>query len=228
MSNFNCCHCFREIKSSSFAKCANCRLHLHFACIGLSDDQATFMLNLNSTNIKILCNRCEAESVSLNKIVSSIEAVRTSLEERLNNIEALINTSNVTPIVREEIICESVERSLRSKNVILANVSENSGKSDVELANDILEIIDEAATVSPDEVIRLGKNNGGRPRLLKLHFKSVETARLVLKKRNVLKSNAQFAKIIVRDDKSPQQLAYLKQLNSELQERRRNGIKISR
>ena len=148
--------------------------------------------------------------------------------KRLDNLEKLINTTSITPNIKEEIITESVERTLRARNLILANVPENSGRPDAEIANDVLGIIDPSVTVSPLDVIRLGKmsdNPRGRPHLLKLRFKNVETARLVLKKRIVLRSNPNFKMIAVLNDKMPNQLAHLKQLNSELQLRRRNGEK---
>ena len=221
--SYNCCHCFREINGKSFAKCANCRLHLHFACLDMSEDEANLFLQLKSNNVKILCNRCNAELASLNKIMNTMESIKSSLETRLADIVKLIHTSGASPTSKEEIISESVERSFRSYNIILKNVPENSGRADVDMANNILEVIDNSVTVAPGNVFRLGKFKKGRPRLLKLRLKTVEMARLVMKKRNMLKGNENFKNVIVGTDKTPQQLRYLKDLNSELELRRNEG-----
>ena len=223
--SYNCCHCFREIGSVSYAVCANCSLHLHFACLNMSKEEAKLFLQLKSTNVKILCNRCNAELASFNKIMSSIETIKSSLETRLDSIEKIINTASISPSNKEEIISESVDRSLRAKNIILLNVPENSGRSDVDLANDILEVVDETATVAPDNVVRLGKESNGRPRILRLRFKTIEMARLVLKKRGMLKVSNNYKNIIIREDRTLQQIKYLKDLNSELNRRTSEGAR---
>lgn len=43
----------------------------------------------------------------------------------------------------------------------LTNVPEHTDRSDVDLANDIMEVIDGTAVVSPDGVSRIGRPRGG-------------------------------------------------------------------
>lgn len=228
MTDYNCCHCFREIKSPSYAVCSGCKLHLHYNCIGMSEREASLVLSLKTTNVKILCNRCDKELLTQKQIIDKIDTINSSLDKRLSDIEKLIQSLNSMNANKEEIITESVERSLRSRNVILLNVPENSGCDDAELVNDILAVIDESAVVHPEEVSRIGKvnnSNNKRPRLIKLRFKTVELAKLVLRKSKALKDNERFNRIMVRDDKTPQQINYLKKLNEELHSRRSKGEK---
>lgn len=116
-----------------------------------------------------------------------------------------------------------MERSWKASNVILTNVPENAETSDVTLANDILEAIDPKAVVFPDDVKRLGKVVNGRSRLLQLSFKKVETAKLILRKRDVLKNHHKFKGIGVREDRTKQQIDYMNCLREELNNRRSQG-----
>ena len=189
----------------------------------MSENDVNVIKNIKSQNIKILCNRCESYMSSLSKITTSIDNIKTTLETRLDKIESLINSSVFNRSADEDLITESVQRSLRAKNIILANVPENSGLADVDVANDILEVIDNSLVVSPDYIARLGTAKTGHPRLLRLRFKYIEHAKLALKKRDALKGNTKYANILVRDDKTLQQINYLKNLKTELQRRRDNG-----
>lgn len=48
----------------------------------------------------------------------------------------------------------------------------------MDVANDIRECTDESAAVFPENVFRLGSASTGRPRPLKLRFKTTDLARL--------------------------------------------------
>ena len=77
------------------------------------------------------------------------------------------------------------------------------------MANDILELIDTDALVFPGCVVRAGKFNGNRPRLLKLKIKAPEIARMVLRKKS---ASTKFSKMVIRHDKTLMQLNQLKNL----------------
>lgn len=223
MEDGHCCQCFKSTLTSKSTQCFSCKLNIHFKCIKIAESDFQAILKLGSNNVKIICNRCNVTMSSVSQLHSSIEEVKTALNERLKRIEEMIEASTVSSPSKEEIIAESVDRSYRATNVILTNVPEDSGSSDVDLANDILEVVDSSAVVLPDNVTRLGKSVNGRPRLLRLRFNSVEMAKLVLRKKDVLKSNAKFNKIGIRDDKTKQQQTYLRTLNDELKKRRAQG-----
>lgn len=225
MANFNCAHCFNDINGKNYVECFSCKLHLHYACIDVADKDIDSIRKLSSRNLKIICNRCNVTLSSVAELRKSIEDIKSAMEERLTHIESLISTVSISPTDKEELLSESAERSTRANNVILTNVPETPNTRDVDIANDILEIIDSAAIVSPDDVERIGNSVNGRPRLLKLRFKSAEMARLVLRKRDALRKSKVFGKVFVRDDKTKQQQNYLQNLNQELKIMRANGIK---
>ena len=152
--------------------------------------------------------------------------MQSSFGKRLELIEEAVRTPKLRMSEQEEVIRESVERTLRVSNIIVANVPENPQISDVDIANDILECIDPSAVVSPEHIMRIGKPAGNKPRLLKLKFRNPETARMVLRKKAVLKSS-RYSNVSIRDDKTPKQMSYLKQLQGELHRKNNDGQKFT-
>ena len=80
--------------------------------------------------------------------------------------------------------------------------------------------------MSPENVVRIGRAVGNRPRLLRIKFKSVEMARTVLRKKSSL-SKSKYKQVIVRDDKTPRQLKHLQELREELRCRNAHGNKYT-
>lgn len=101
-------------------------------------------------------------------------------------------------------------------------IQESVDCDDVNTANDILELIDLSAVVCPDEVFRIGNFIPEKDRPLKLTFKRVEMAKLVLRKSPILKKT-KFSKIILSSDKTRLQQQYYRNLKNELTERINNG-----
>ena len=222
---FNCCQCFHVITGDNPHQCDSCRLPLHLECLSLDPDEIKIFSKKRSINIKLVCNRCSVSLSAASELKTIINKLSESLDARLTKIESsLASVSSPSVSQQEEIIQESVDRSLRAYNVILTNVPENSNVSDVELANDILEQIDASAVVQPDGVQRLGKqNSSSRPRLLKLSFKKTETANLVIRKGFVLRQNDNYKNISVRSDKTKKQMNFFNTVLSEYKRRRENG-----
>jgi hypothetical protein len=107
-----------------------------------------------------------------------------------------------------------VERSIRACNVILYNVGKDPHVQDVKIANDILKVIDTSLAVSPENVVRLGKGGGRKPAPLKLRLENSDSARSYLRKQSVLLGKDVYAKIVIREDKTPRQMQYLKSLRT--------------
>jgi hypothetical protein len=140
--------------------------------------------------------------------------MKTSFEERFRQLKTLIrsNTTNTNHADREAIIEESVERSIRACNVILYNVGKDPHVQDVKIANDILKVIHTSLAVSPENVVRLGKGGSRKPAPLKLRLENSDSARSYLRKQSVLLGKDVYAKIVIREDKTPRQMQYLKSL----------------
>lgn len=226
----SCGHCFKDIIENE-VQCDGCKLFLHPTCLNVADEELQVILNLRSQNIKIFCNHCNFTITLIGNIKSKIDDMQKLFDNRFDQLEAQINAvkspdgSRLSTVNPEESIDESVERSIRASNVIVYNVEESVEKSDVEVANDILEAIDPVLVVAPDNVLRVGKKTDGRPRLLKLRFKSADLARLCLRKKTVLRSHKNFSHVNIKDDKTPRQINYLKSLRTELKNREDAGEK---
>ena len=103
--------------------------------------------------------------------------MKKTIDDRLIAMEKVVSTRQLSPLQEEEIIQESVDRTLRIGNILLANVPEVKDVLDEEVANDILELIEPAALESLEKVSRIGRKIKGRPRLLRLKFKNPDMAR---------------------------------------------------
>lgn len=219
----NCCHCFNAISQNTpSVKCDGCQLKIHVRCLNISNKEAEIFTRNHSLNIKLFCNRCNVTVAAVSELKTLVSDLKASFENRLSQLESLIITKNSTTN-NEEIINESVERSLRASNVILYNVQENPAVHEVDIANDILEIIDPSLVVLPENVSRIGKAMENKTRPLKLRLKSAEMARLCLKKQSALLKNGRYDKIKIKDDRTPRQQQFLKSLQTELTERTAAG-----
>jgi hypothetical protein len=169
-----CCQCALKTNANDSAVCDCCKMRMHYRC---TDDDINFLRRSKST--QILCKSCKSGLSSVRELKLNIESLQLSLNQRLSAIKSPV----ISKDQKEEIIRESVERSLRVANIILANVPETSNDQDVTVANDILECTDPSTIVSPENVTRLGKKVLNHPRLLKLKLKDVDMARMVLKRK---------------------------------------------
>lgn len=216
-----CCHCLQSC-NRPYKSCDSCHMPIHSKCLDLSESELKIITSSKSTHLKIFCNRCKSTLNSINDLKSLITELQRTVDQKLQTIEDSISNAKLNLLDKEEIIQEAVERSIRSYNVILYNVPEKKDVNDTDIANDILECIDSAAVVSPEDVVRIGKSDTKKQRPLKLSFKKVDMAKLVLRKSSALK-NSQFNKIMVSSDKTRQQQEYFRNLKNELNVRRRNG-----
>lgn len=216
-----CCHCF-QLCNQPHIICNSCERPLHNKCTSLSDSELRVITSTKSTNLKLFCNQCKTTMSSLQQMKALISELQSSVERRLEKIEHLIGQNKLEPLHREELIQESVERTLRASNVIMYNVPENNGVRDVDIANDILECIDPTAVVVPEDVLRLGKPIPNKARPLRLRFTRIEMAKLVLQKQSALK-NSKFSHVRLNNDKTRLQQEYYRNVQTEFKTRKENG-----
>ena len=107
----------------------------------------SLMSRSKQKHIFILCNNCESNLTAINDLKKHLLEIQAAFESRLTAIETALSVPRVEVDQQEELIQESVERTLRAINVILVNVPENPSVPDVIVANenDILEIINPPA-----------------------------------------------------------------------------------
>lgn len=198
---------------------------MHHKCLDLTAAELKVIGNTQSSHLKIFCNQCKLLTHSMSEMKAMILDLKATVERKLQNIEEFVKTPSLTPLQREELIQEAKKRSNRATNVIMYNVPEGSSADDVTAANDILECIDPIAVVTPEDVTRIGKPSGNKPRPLKLSFKRVDMAKLVLRKSSSLKNNENFSRIFVSSDKTRAQQEFFRSVQAELNERKNKGEK---
>ncbi|KAJ3650173.1 hypothetical protein Zmor_021877 [Zophobas morio] len=229
----NCCNCLDRSNKFPSTKCSDCQRCLHYRCTDMSEEEVTLLQHTKSKNIHILCKNCGSSLAQISELRKNLLDMQALFEARLVAIETALSspTALKSPTTdstsSEQMIQESVERTIRASNVILVNVPVNPGVDDVTVANEILNLVDPTAVVSSENVMRIGKARANKyPPLLKLKLKSPEMARLVLRKKSAL-SSTKFSKIFIRDDKTPQQLSHLKELRAELDRRNFSAVKFT-
>lgn len=129
----------------------------------------------------------------------------------------------------EETLSELNERQMRAKNIIIFGVNEQVGNTEERRNKDL----DLSATVlnkiSPEEpthivkTFRIGKNiNNSRPRPIKVVLSDQYEAKRILRLKGNLMSS-EFSSFVIKDDKTPKQMEFLKSVQDELKLRLDNG-----
>jgi hypothetical protein len=119
--NKKCCHCFENIlDSDQFTGCHGGKLQLHLDCLTLAEIEKKVLPSLRSNNIKNFCNRCNVTISAVSEVKTMINDLKQSFDTRLENFESLIKSNALQTLdQKEDTINESVERSIRSWNVVL-------------------------------------------------------------------------------------------------------------
>lgn len=184
-------------------------------------------------DIKSTTDTLTEEQAKLKLDIDNLKKSSEITEKRIETIESnfqsedpcLLNLS-ATLTVREEIVNELNERSLRSKNIILFGVPEpksnNPNERREEDKNAVLKIIKTVLCKDfsePEKIYRLGKYQSDKNRHLKVCFATQETAKAILKNKQNLKDD----NIKIFSDQTPQQQEYMKILKQKLEHRKSSG-----
>ncbi|KAJ3640388.1 hypothetical protein Zmor_003690 [Zophobas morio] len=110
------------------------------------------MKTTTSTHIILFCKICKGNLSSIAELSSKVMDMKKTIDDRLIAMEKVVSTRQLSPLQEEEIIQESVDRTLRIGNILLANVPEVKDVLDEKVANDILELIEPAAVESLENV----------------------------------------------------------------------------
>lgn len=142
------------------------------------------------------------------------------LETKIATLESSKNVNRNPTVDKEDLFTEIEERRIRSKNIIvygLANESEEC--DDLLLINDIFKQISDFPMAVSTRKIGVSRGNGTIP--VKVTFQNDTDSRYILKFKNKL---GKF-KISVKNDLTPEQQRYLKNLSQELNNRIERGEK---
>lgn len=227
-----CPNCFGACKDKQFTSCDSCQADVHVSCIGLASADDVRITRTKSRNIKIVCNICSTNMSNYSKLEQLISSIRDDFAnkfEALNEKFKSLNTQSfdkpISPENFEEVVAEANERMIRSRNVIIAGITEENGshtdriEKDKNTVSKILNtVFDNNDHESPLKITRIGNTSNSKPRLVKVTFHDNLTAKLFLKNKNRLLGTP-YEKFKVKDDKTPIQVKYLNDLRDKLNER---------
>lgn len=216
-----CLKCIKEVpkidEKNPKIQCYGCERHICVKCSGLLATELRVII-LQSPTLKYLCPDCELE-------VRQLPALRNTVTQLKIEIEALKAKQNQNTSM-ECILGELAERKKRSANVIMFGVGKSQQQTGDASRDKVVCVehdkkqVQQALADIPDSeppvaMIRLGKpNQGSSPRPLKVIFASKKTAVNVLKNNKKIQSG-----ISAKNDLTPYQREYLKNLREELKQR---------
>lgn len=121
-------------------------------------------------------------------------------------------------------VSEVLDRVTKSHNLIALNVPERGdGSEDVTVVSDMVDFICGSASRYLVNTVRLRSTDENRPRWLKMTFSNPETVRNLLRNKSRLHASQKYRKVIIRDDKTRNQLDELNKLREELRRRQSLG-----
>lgn len=179
-----------------------------------------------SSNIATEQNVIKNHMTLLENKISMGENKLITMQSELGNkpTTTTLSQSISQPCIDERMIRELKERNEREKNIIIIGIPEQTTiPVDQRIANDEAAVISITSSIKNDntkplKVIRIGKLQEGKNRLLKVCYNEPHTAKLLLRNKNKLPEN-----IKMISDQTPAQQKYLQGLKEELQRRQANG-----
>lgn len=216
-----CLKCEKEVPKiddkNPKIQCYGCERSICVKCSGLLATELRVIV-LQSPTLKYLCPDCELG-------VRQLPALRNTVMLLKTEIEALKSKQNQNTDL-ESILGEITERKKRSAHVIMYGIDEctlQTGDAardkEVRIEHDIKQVqnalTDIPESETPVAVFRLGKlKQDSLPRPLKIIFRKKNAAINILKNNNKLRSG-----ISVKNDLTPYQREYLKNLREALKQR---------
>lgn len=217
--NKACVECSRSISDRQMSVvCDMCKLPVHTSCTTLSHDDVKRVTRNTSKNLKFFCTKCADD----NDKFASLSKLINNLVERMSQFEMNVaGPPSVTPKVFEELLSELDDRRHREKNILVFGLAE--GENDEETINDIISSSCGDSNSKACYIKRLGNNQPGKSRPVKVTLSNSATARRILRNKNRLLSSSKFQRIKIKDDQTPRQRKYLLELRDELSKRIENG-----
>lgn len=163
---------------------------------------------------------------TLESDVSDLKNAHTNLSSELKNASSKIvslesrlegKSSETTP----DMIPEIMKRMEKSQNIIIVNLPES--PKDEENAVAVVEHIRGSASKFMTNISRIPGERTDKPRWLKISFSNADIVQKILKGKKSLHGSSRFRDIIIRDDKTKNQVAELNALRAELRRRQNDG-----
>lgn len=204
-------------------KCDCCDQKYHGKCIGISPAEAK-VLQLKSRIISFYCISCKSNINQIPNLISLVDNLQ-------KQIELLTNTVNESKKCKNEdldfeVICNEIrERENKASNIIIYNIDECQDKKIEErIRYDNQKVSEVMMKIGVNDmfskVIRLGKNETGKCRPIKVVFNEKSSVHKVLKNKYKLKNES---KLIIATDQTTMQKLFYKKVEEEFKSRKQLG-----
>nr|CAI5846598.1 unnamed protein product [Callosobruchus analis] len=166
-----------------------------------------------------------------------LRALVVSLQEEINALKSnRVDPAQTPAIDFEEIVQEVNDRQSRKNNLIIYGIVESTDQSntrrkvyDADQVKNIIGVLDDEVNTDNIKPIRLGSNNTGGPRPIKITLRDSNDVRSCIKAAAKLKRHSTFSRINISFDRTPRQVLHYKKLKQEVADRSvngENGLKI--
>lgn len=182
---------------------------------------------IKDTTNKMLAdqNDMKADILLLKKDSSATKSMVSTLESKVQTIETNQPKAGISEVLaNEKIINELQERAVRSKNLIIVGLPEQTAAEKLARQsgdkNDAQETLQSIVSKNHKilKTFRLGKYIPGKTRPLKVFLENQSEVKEILRNRNKLPD-----KLRVYSDRTPTQKTMMQELSQELNRRKNNG-----
>lgn len=180
------------------------------------------------TDIKTEMCTIKAGLSALEPRVTMVEDRVASVVETVKVIKSEVGSSNI-----EAAIAEMNERTRRSKNVMVFNLTESSDRDannrkrhDLDLINKLFSPLLPTLMINKTKAFRVGKKSPGKFRPLKVVLENASDVSTVISSfstESAAMVDPSFSSVKVSRDKTPREISHLSSLRSELEERSAGG-----
>ena len=182
-------------------------------------------MNLILESVETLASRVENMEKSLATVVDTQDKHKTEIKELQSALSLLAENQN-------SLLEEFEARDLRKNNIIISGMKEKTEGSveerkqhDIELVKDIMKEIG-AEDASCKHVLRIGRPQTDRPRLMKVICSDFDSKQKILQKARELRNNPLYNKVFINADLTPLQQRKQKALRDELKQRKQLGENV--
>jgi hypothetical protein len=126
-----CVYCLRSENPEISVRCDACKSSMHFKCIGLSSEEISFFKKPHSTNIKIVCTRCNITPLNVIHVSNLLTRFQHMIVQRLEDLQdALEMYLMAISMQREDAESNESANLEQEDNLVDANISNNSNDDD--------------------------------------------------------------------------------------------------
>lgn len=231
----DCIKCEGTINDITKAlRCDFCASWVCLHCTGLPERLYDLMMDQEVPNVLWTCDSCVHALPTIKNLGKTLQCVKddqdvckseiSRIDSKVDRLEDSIDSKI------HEAIEDYRERESRKCNVIVHNVPESSKQDGKERMDEdkekIKTMMKDGMTIEDvtiNSIVRLGKREEGKTRLLKVVVDSVKCKRALLLKAKKLRETDTWKKVFITPDYSPKERQINKELRDQLKKRMEDG-----